>query len=153
MKKTILALIATAMLTTATAQTTDNQQKGKRPDPKEMVEKRTQEMTKKYGLNAEQAAKVKALNEKFTPKGGPNRGKKKGERPEPKDGKKPQYGGKNIDGAKTQGKGQGRDHRGRPNMEQYNKELQQIMTPEQYKAYTADMEKRRAERKERKASK
>ena len=35
----------------------------------------------------------------------------------------------------------------RPNMEEYNKELKLIMNDDQYKAYTADMEKKRAERK------
>ena len=94
-------------------------------------------MVKKYALSAEQAEKVKALNEKYMKRGKPQRDMKGGDKPQ-----RPQKDG-NV------GKGNGkRGPRGmRPNMEEYNKELKLIMNDGQYKAYTADMEKMRAERK------
>lgn len=142
MKKIIFTIVAAMCMLSVSAQDA-NTQKGERKhmDPKEMVEKRTQEMTKKYSLSAEQAAKVKALNEKYMGKRGDKDGKqmKNGERPAPpKD-----------NAGKKMGNGNGPRRGHRPDMTAYNNELKSIMTDAQYKAYTADMEKRKAERKNR----
>lgn len=143
MKKIIFTLIA--MMVMASSAIAQNEKQGKqgkqeRKDPKEMVEKRTAEMTKKYALSTEQAAKVKALNEKYMGKRGPRPDAKDGKRPAPpKDGAAPKDGKK--PGDKKGGKGM------RPDMEQYNKELKAILNDTQYKAYIADMEKRKAEHK------
>lgn len=147
MKKLIFTLISMMFIGSAVAQTNNTGKKeNKRMDPKEMVEKRTKEMTEKYALSTEQAAKVKALNEKYMGKPG---GHGKGQRPNMKDGKRPEppKDGK-APNSNMQGKGpKGGPRGGMPNMEEYNKELQKIMNKTQYKAYTADMEKMKAERK------
>ncbi|MBR6191019.1 MAG: DUF4890 domain-containing protein [Prevotella sp.] len=148
MKKIILTLIAAVAMTTAVAQTGNaDKREHKRMDPKEMVEKRTKEMAEKYALSTEQTAKLKALNEKYMGKRGPRpegRGNK-GTRPEPPKDKNPQAGN-------------GRQHKGGPrggfpDMKAYNEELKAIMNDAQFKAYTADMEKRRNERKARQENK
>ncbi|MBR1839097.1 MAG: DUF4890 domain-containing protein [Prevotella sp.] len=150
MKKILMTLIATAMVIGASAQC-DNDCKGKkdchRPDRKEMAEhrkemtaKRTQMMVEKYNLTPEQATKLNALNEKYAPKGGHHHGHhhgmKPGERPEPqngKDGMKPEPPKDKKDFKKM------REERHKA----YDKELQSILTPEQYKAYKADMKAQR----------
>ncbi len=141
MKKLILTLLVTCSFAVLNAQTENNDNKQHRHggNPAEMVEKRTQDMVKKYALSAEQAKKVKALNEKYMKRGKPQRGMKGGDRPQ-----RPQKDG-NV--GKGKGKGKGGPRGMRPNMEEYNKELKLIMNDGQYKAYTADMEKMRAERK------
>ena len=141
MQKLILTLLVTCSFAVLNAQTENNDIKQHRRggNPAEMVEKRTQDMVKKYALSAEQAEKVKALKEKYMKRGKPQRDMKGGDKPQC-----PQKDG-NV------GKGNGNGKRGprgmRPNMEEYNKELKLIMNDDQYKAYTADMEKKRAERK------
>ena len=139
MKKLILTLLVTCSFAVLNAQTenNDNKQHRRGGNPAEMVEKRTQDMVKKYALSAEQAEKVKALNEKYMKRGKPQRDMKGGD--------KPQCPQKDGNVGKGNGKRGPRDMR--PNMEEYNKELKLIMNDDQYKAYTADMEKKRAERK------
>ena len=143
MKKLILTLLVTCSFAVLNAQTenNDNKQHRRGGNPAEMVEKRTQDMVKKYALSAEQAEKMKALNEKYMKRGKPQRDMKGGDKPQC-----PQK-----DGNVGKGNGNGNGKRGprgmRPNMEEYNKELKLIMNDDQYKAYTADMEKKRAERK------
>lgn len=54
------------MITAANAQDTNGEKRmNRRFDPQEMVQRRTQQMAEKYQLTAEQAEKVKALNEKY----------------------------------------------------------------------------------------
>ena len=58
MKRFIMTLMALATITFAIAQNEENagkRERGKRPDRKEMVAKRTQEMIEKYALSTEQA--------------------------------------------------------------------------------------------------
>lgn len=144
MKKIIFTMVAAMCMTMAMAQNANTEKKErKRMDPKEMVEKRTEEMIKKYALSTEQAAKVKALNEKYMGKRGERGGKmNKGERPAPP------KGGDNATGKGNHQRGGG--PRGqRPDMTAYNNELKAILNDTQYKAYTADQEKRMAERKNR----
>lgn len=158
MKKILMTLIAAAMVIGVSAQCDENckcKKDGKRPDRKEMVEKRkemtakhTQMMVEKYNLSPEQATKLAALNEKYAPKG-PHFGKhgkgrhhhgmKPGERPDvqkdtnavkpepPKDFKeKKDFKSKRAEMRKK-----------------YNEELKAIFTPEQYNAYKADIKKMR----------
>lgn len=150
MKKVLLAIAATMMMTAAMAQD-DNQRNGqdrRRMDPTEMLQRRTERTVKDYGLNEEQAKQLLELNKKYADKMGPRMG---GMRP----------GGRGMRGGRNNG---GPDRGQRPelteeqrkemeanrkqmqeSMKQYDAELQKIMTPEQYKAYQADMEKRRQE--------
>ena len=88
----------------------------------------------RYGLNEKQAAELQALNEKQMPRGNGQR------RQRPEGGQAPRPEGQ-----------QGQRHGGNRQemMKQYNEELQKIMTADQFKAYTEDMEKRRQERQNR----
>ena len=151
MKKIILAFVAFMTMTAAQAQGNFGQGNGERRemDRTEMTKRRTDNAVKKYSLNDDQAAKLLALNTKYADKigfGGGMRGGR-GMRPRP-----------NFGGGDNQGGGQGQ----RPEMteeqreqfakmrqereeaqKQYDTELQQIMTPEQFKAYQADQEEMR----------
>ena len=84
MKKLILTLLVTCSFAVLNAQTenNDNKQHRRGGNPAEMVEKRTQDMVKKYALSAEQAEKVKALNEKYMKRGKPQRDMKGGDKPQ-----------------------------------------------------------------------
>ena len=155
MKKTIMAIAATLMMSGSMfAQESENGDKNpmEKPDKTEMVKKRTDETARRYGLNDEQAAKLLDLNTRYAEKMGP-RGPRMGrhhapggQRPDSiKSGKmKPQKG--ELKKAHMKGEGQqvmkgGREDM-RKNMEEYDAELQTIMTAEQYEAYKADHEKR-----------
>jgi Spy/CpxP family protein refolding chaperone len=152
MKKLIMALVAFMTVTASQAQGNFGQGNGERReiDRTEMTKRRTDDAVKKYSLNEDQAAKLLALNTKYADKigfgMGGMRGGARGDRP------RPNFGG-------GQGMGQGGQ---RPEMteemreqfakmrqereeaqKQYDTELQQIMTPEQYKAYQADQEEMR----------
>lgn len=150
MKKIFLSLIAVALMTTAMAQDNKSADKAnKRIDPKEMVEKRTQEMTEKYCLSNEQIAQVKALNEKYMGQMG-SRGGNRGPRPD--------FGGQNggprhkpdMNGGKRPERPQGgKPGFGGPDMSKYNEELKTILNEAQYKAYEADLEKMKQQMQER----
>lgn len=151
MKKIILTLLVACSFVALNAQTENAGERKQRRggNPAEMVEKRTQDMVKKYALSTEQAEKVKALNEKYLKRDRPNRNIKDGNEPPrpPKNGEKPK------DKKDFAGKDGKKGPRGmRPNMEEYNNELKKILNEAQYKAYTADMEKMRAEREKRRAN-
>lgn len=161
MKKLIFTLIALATMTCAMAQSEENVEKrerGNRPDPKEMAEKRTQDMVEKYALSTEQAAKVKALNEKYMSQmGNRGRGGNRGQRPDMQNGSRPErpQGGMRPDSIGKRGNGRGMGQRGErfgqrgERMKQYNEELRTILNEAQYKAYEADQEKMMKERRER----
>lgn len=82
MKQIIISIVAVLLIsTTAIAQ--DNQ--GNRPerrqiDQKEMIQRRTDEMVKRYGLNKEQAKELLSLNTKMADKMRPLRGMRSGGR-------------------------------------------------------------------------
>jgi len=132
-----------------------------RPDETKMVQQRTNEMVKTYGLTKAQATKLLALNKKYPrvamrpgapgaggvpPKGQPPRDGKqspkdgkqspKGDMQPPKDGKRPPEPPKD---------GRGQAGKGGPEAEQkaYNAQLAKIMTAAQYKKYQADEKKNR----------
>ena len=164
MKKLILTLVA-AFAVSSVALAQDQQEP--RPERKfsktEMAKHRTDEMTKEYKLSDKQAKQLQALNEKFADKmGGPGRGHhhhghpgmkppKDGKRPEakkadgttqatpqqpPKDGKRPEL-------TEEQKKQMEAEHKQmEANRKAYDAELQKIMTPDQFKQYQSDMQKR-----------
>lgn len=154
MKKLIFTLIAMTTMTFAIAQSTENagkREKGKRPDPKEMAEKRTKDMVEKYALSTEQATKVKALNEKYMSQmGGRPRGGGKGQRPDMQNGQRPEHpqGNARPDSLRQRRGGKGMGQRGEQ-MKKYDEELSTILNEAQFKAYKADQEKMMKERKER----
>jgi len=159
----IIALSVALMMGSA-VQAQDNKSEGKRPEKKfdktEMVQRRTADVVKKYGLNDEQSKKLLALNTKYADKmGGPGRGDrgrhggpgmrgargdqkpskdmKDGQRPSfPRDGKRPEMTEEQKQKMETFRKER------EATMKAYDAELQQIMNAEQYKQYKADMQKR-----------
>ena len=149
MKKLILAFVALITMTTVQAQN-DNSPRGERRqfDRTEMLKRRTDETVKKYGLNEEQAAKLLELNTKYADKmvpgmGGPRDGRRGGARPgfDANRNRNRQQGQRQqMTEEQRQEMAKQRAER-QAAMEQYTTELQAIMTPEQYSAYKADMEK------------
>jgi len=145
MKQIVISIAALLLLSTA-AMAQDNQ--GQRPerqrmDRTEMIKQRTDDVVKKYGLNEEQAKQLLSLNTKYLGQmGGPRgprpggQGMRQGNR-----GERPQ-----MADSTAQRRPQGGPRQGRPQMggqmDEYNTELQKIMTPEQYKTYQADREER-----------
>ena len=163
MKKLVLAIAATMMLTTASAQENNNEgQRGRRLDRTEMQKRQLDEMVKKYGLNEEQTAQLKDLNEKYGDRMMPMFG----------GGMRGGRGGMRAGGMGPGGMGQGRPNMGngngagfgggqRPEMteeqrqrmeerrkemektrEEYTAELKKILTEDQFKAYQKDQEER-----------
>lgn len=143
--------IAALLLLSTAAVAQDNQ--GQRPerqrlDRTEMIQRRTDAVVQKYGLNAEQAKQLLSLNTKFADQMGPRgprpdgQGMRRGDR-----GQRPQ-GGDSLRQQRPQ-RPQGDANQQRPQGPRmnaqnnaYDEELQKIMTPEQYKAYKADQEER-----------
>ena len=143
MKKMILAFVALISMTAAQAQDDNNGKRPERPqmDRTEMVKHRTDDTVKKYGLDSNQAAKLLELNTKYADKMGRGFGGRpggfggqrgqRGQRPEMTEEMKQQM--------EAQRKEQAED------MKHYDAELQTILTPEQYKTYKEDQEKRMKE--------
>ncbi len=148
MKKIILGLMAAMTIgTTAMAQS-------QVADRSEMIQKRTESVAKKYGLSDEQKQKLLELNTKYADIMGPsmrmrgNRGNGGAMRQRPglNFGARPENGDSAALGRFRLSEEQRArlDERRKQMNEQreaYNKELQAIMSDEQYKSYTADMEK------------
>lgn len=158
MKRIILACVAMMAIGTTTMAQPDQPPRGK-PNKKEMVQHRTEEMVKKYGLNAAQQKKLLALNTKYADKMKPMGGK-----PPRHQGPKPDNGMRRDSMRRTHPEGAfkpGDNERRRPEMteeqrakmeqhrkehqavmEAYDKELKGIMTAEQFAKYKADAKKR-----------
>lgn len=142
MKKMVLAMMA-ALMMSANVMAQDGQTEASRPERRqmnqaEMIQHRTDRMVKTYGLNEEQAVKLKELNTQFAgkmgrPQGG--RGMKRGGGPGPR-------AKEGNDSLKHKGPARPDMQEMRNNMEAYDAELQKILTPEQYQNYKKDMEKR-----------
>lgn len=163
MKKIALAFAA-ALMITSTAIAQEKQKAEGQPrkfDKTEMVKMRTEHMTKQYGLSNKQQKQVQELNEKYADKMRPGfHGRHghhepwndsiKGKRPmppkegmqRPADGENPQkFGHKPMKGG-PRGKDFGKREE---TMKAYDTELEKILSADQFKAYKADMEKRRKE--------
>ncbi len=141
MKKIVLAMAA-ALMMTASAMAQDNQNdERKRPTQEQMIQHRTDDMVKRYSLNEEQAAKLLELNKKYTQM----MPRRHGARPGRPDGKQAQQAPEEMKMPAAQDKGnrKARFEEMRKRMEEYDAQLQTILTPEQYKSYKADREKMR----------
>ena len=125
-KRIVLALVAMVTVSTAAVAQPD-QPRRERPNKTEMIKKRTDNMVQKYGLNEAQATKLLELNTKYADKMRPG-GRHFGPRP-PRDGQATEEG-----------------QRRPAEMEAYDKELQEILTSDQYQQYKTDREKMRQER-------
>jgi Spy/CpxP family protein refolding chaperone len=123
----------------------------------EMIKHRTEQMAKDYNLSDKQKMQLLDLNTKHAdmmrPMGPHRHGPHgmKGERPEPpKDMKEKRPDGETgaTKGEKPEppkGDRKAMHEKMEKEMKAYDEALQKIMTPEQYKSYKADMEKRRKE--------
>ena len=144
-KKTFFVALAAMTLTLcANAQSNESDGKG-RPNPQEMIQKRTDEMVSTYGLNSEQAEKLLELNKKYAETMRPmNPGPRperrdsasvNGERPAP-----PQQGCQNC--SCQGGEPQGPQKPGNSQMEAYNTELKAIIGEENFSKYEEAMKQR-----------
>lgn len=132
--------LAVALMTASCVTAQENQDAGKNNktrnmDPTEMIQKRTDAVVKKYGLDETQAKKLLELNTKYAStmgqhmmRRGGQRGGNNGQRPELTDDQK----------AKMQERAQKMQEQRKA----YEAELQNILTADQLKSYQADMQKR-----------
>ena len=162
MKKLIMTMAAVVLMSASATAQNEKECKckchEKKIDKTEMVKHRTDEMVKRYELNDQQAKQLLELNTKYADKmhpRGPHHGPKGGPRPPKadKDGKaqrpEPPKDGKDGKAQRPEPPKDGKhgDHKAHhqqmaETMKAYDAELQKIMTPEQFKAYQADMQKR-----------
>ena len=145
MKRVLFMLAGVLMFTAVSAQ--ENSQRRERPQQVD----RTEQMVKDFNLNADQAAKLKALNEKYNDLFG-MRGFGRGPRgPQGQQGENAQQRPPRPQG------GQGGQMPSREEMEKmmkerqekteaYNGELKEILTAEQFEAYQKQQEERRRNR-------
>jgi Spy/CpxP family protein refolding chaperone len=149
MKKIVFAIVA-ALMVGATVNAQERQGRRQQMNPEEMMKQRTERVVKQYGLNDEQAAKLLELNKKFEGKlhggmrggrGGQMRGGNGGQRPD---------GARRGEGGRPERPQMTDEQRKemQANMEAYNKELAEILTPEQLKKYQDDMKNRRPGRRQ-----
>ena len=159
MKKIMFSMAAAILMSASALAQTDNAPQ--QPDQAEMIKQRTENTVKQYGLNEDQAKQLLELNTKYADKmpmgfgrmgrmGG--RGGRRGGGPQ--GGPQGGFGG----GAPQGGFGGGQmpklteEQRARmeemrkqmtETREAYNKELEKILTPEQFKKYQEDQQNRR----------
>lgn len=159
MKRTVLAIAATMLMSASAMAQDDTQARRDRREfnPEQMIQKRTDDMVKTYGLNEEQAAKLLELNKKrseqmqsmrqhrdlqMRPEGRQPMKKdslNEGQRPQrfERDGMKRPERARMENGSRDNGRMEMRKQ-----MEQYDNALKEIMTEEQFNAYKSDQAKR-----------
>ncbi|MBQ6193494.1 MAG: DUF4890 domain-containing protein [Prevotella sp.] len=142
MKKMVLTFVALMTLTCVSAQT-----EGNRRDRDNVRPDRTEWMVKELGLDAAQTEKVKALNDKYPELQRRGRGFRPGMQP----GMQPQGGGGQFQGGQRPSREDMEKMfaERRAKMEAYNKELKEILTEDQYKAYEKRQEEMRKNRPQR----
>lgn len=150
MKQFILALAAVTMMSiSAMAQDTDENHQGKsKIDKTEMIQKRTEQTAKEYGLSEAQEKQLLALNTKYSDKMMPQRGRKGMGRPNGRPGNNSGMRQDSIqqrrlemtEAQKQEMKAKRQEMKAV--MDAYNKELQDIMTAEQFQKYQANTQKR-----------
>ena len=141
--KQIIMTLAVVLFVSSTALAQEKNDNRKQ----EMIKHRTERTVKAYGLNDKQAKKLLDLNTKYADMmrpmhrhGRPGHHGMGGRRPEPP---------KDMNGERPElPRGDRKEMREKmeKDMKAYDEELQKIMTPEKYKNYKEDMEKRRMER-------
>lgn len=153
MKKIILASVAMLLLSTGAMAQDQQRQQRREFNPEEMIQRRTQGMVEKYGLNEKQSAELLELNKNYATKMGPrapfgrrdqgarpNRDRRNRQMNDTLKNQRPQRPERNNDARPEN----------RPNMaemkavmDEYNAKLKTIMTEEQFKAYQEDQNKMR----------
>lgn len=143
MKKLMIALAATLMMSASAMAQDDKNAERKQFTKEQMVQKRTEGMVKKYELNEEQAAKLQELNAKYadmrfmSPRGNRPGRMHRGDRDFRPAAAPDSLRGKG--GRPEHNKADFQDMRKK--MEEYDAQLKAIMTEEQYATYKADREK------------
>ena len=129
--KQIIMTLAAALFISSIALAQENNDNRKQ----EMIKHRTERTVKEYNLNDKQAKQLLELNTKYADMmrpmhrhGGPGHHGMRGQRPKPPKGDTKEM-----------------HEKMEKDMKAYDEELQKILTPEQYKNYKSDMEKRRKE--------
>ena len=163
MKKMMFSMAAAILMSTSAIAQTDNApQQQPQMDQTEMIKQRTDNTVKQYGLNDDQAKQLLELNTKYADKMPMGFGRMGGRRggPRPGFGGGPQGGPQGgFGGGAPQGGFGGRqmpelteEQRARfeemrkqraETREAYDKELQKIMTEDQFKQYQTDQQNRR----------
>lgn len=171
MKKIVLTLAATILMSSAALAQDDKQiqpqRTHKRPNKTEMAQRRTEDMAQRYGLNEKQTAQLLKLNTDFAGTLGPRHGgprpaggprpdfRHKGQKPNgpeagpgaPQMKPQPPVDGKEASGLSDVEKQRAAMQKFRKkmaeNVKAYDAELKKIMTAEQFKQYEADKAKRR----------
>ena len=141
MKRIIMAVAATIAISTSVMAQPEVARRGT-PDKAEMAKHRTEHMVKKYNLNEAQAGKLLELNTKFADQMRPEPRMHK-KRPELAPEATPETTDATTGASERRQPAKKLDERRPPEMEAYEKELQEILTPEQYAQYKEDMQKRR----------
>lgn len=143
MKKALVMMVAALTLTvSAGAQSQDNQQR-QRPSKTEMIQKRTDRMVERYGLNKEQAELLLKVNTTYEGQfmGGPRgpRMRGQGQPPMRRDSVERQRP------SKEQMEAMRKEMTAK--MDAYKAEVKKIMTEEQFAKYEADLKSFRPGRK------
>jgi hypothetical protein len=140
MKKLFMAVAALFIVSsTAMAQNESNQQK-EQPNRTEMIQKRTDKMVNRYGLNSDQAKQLLELNTNYAGSfrgpmmGDHHRGERGGM------GNRDSLQFRNRPAVTNEQKSSRMNEMSEKN-DAYNKELQKIMTTEQFKSYQNDQQK------------
>ena len=154
MKKVIMMTIVAVSLSFSAMAQENDQKKDQNADRSEMmIQRRTDMMVERYGLDEAQKEKLLELNKKYPGMMGPRMGGQRpggGDRQMRRQGP-PQGNGDNQQAGQGQGQGQrpafgsGQRGPGRFNpeqMQEYEEALKGIMTDEQYKKYEADRKER-----------
>lgn len=144
MKKVLVMVVAALALTTsASAQNDNDNQKRQRPNKTEMIQKRTDSMVERYGLNKEQAAQLLKVNTTYDGQmmGGPRARRMggPGQPPERRDSVERQRPSKEQ--METMRKEM------ETKKEAYKAEVKKIMTEEQFAKYEEDLKNFRPGRK------
>lgn len=152
MKKVMMAIVVALSMSLgvmAQEEQQDSREGRGNMNQTEMVQRRTDGIVKRYGLNEEQAKQLLELNKKYAGKMGPRMGMQG--RPRRMDGdsvgqrrprmERPAMRPDSTQRMRPQMRG-GNPEEMRKTMEAYNAELQKIMTEEQFKAYQEDMKNR-----------
>ena len=139
MKRFVVSAFAVfAFCTMSMAQTADQRQGQGRMSREDMVKHRTEQMQQRYGLDETQTAKVLELNTKFMgqmPMGGRRGDFRNNPRPAGGDNKRPQGDRPRF----TPEQREARMKEMQANHEAYEKELQGILTTDQYAKYQEDI--------------
>lgn len=155
MKKIIVAVAAALLMTVpAMAQSEDNgQQKAPKFDKTEMIQNRTNQMVKKYGLSDAQATKLLKLNTEYADKmpgmggpgghGGPGMGPGNGQRPESASSDNDSQSNR-----PSQEEMESKRKEMQANREAYQKELKSILTDDQYSQWQTDEKQRQSQRRQ-----